>query len=164
MTRWTIGMTTSGIVMASSGTISALSGASSGSVYADTSGGLIYINPFSIELPVNPNNVSDKTQALSLPMPIPMGLPFIFSYGIENRSLTVQGAIFSAGKTVEQIESQILLPLKYATYRVISISNAGARYNGDYILQEFSFNEVQAIVNYYTYSMTLMAFWEQVVM
>jgi hypothetical protein len=128
------------------------------------SSGVINLTSSTITLPINPNNVQDRSTALSIPMPMPLSLPFVMSYGIESRQLSVQGVIFIAGQTPEYIATNYLVPLRNNTYRVITISGAGARYDGDYILQEFSFTEIQAAIGYFTYNMTLMAYSIPIVM
>jgi hypothetical protein len=128
------------------------------------SSGVINLTSGEIHLPINPNNVQDRTSALSVPMPIPMSLPFILSYGIESRQLSVQGVIFIAGQTASYIEQTYLIPLRNNVYRVIRIVADGERYSGEYILQEFAFTEVQAAIGYFTYSMTLLAFSLPIVM
>jgi hypothetical protein len=131
---------------------------SSGNIMAS-----ITLTSNTITLPINPNNVTDKSTALSVPLPMPLSLPMILSYGIESRTLTVQGVLFVGGQTASYIEQNYLIPLRNHVYRTMSLVADNQRYNGDYILQEFSYNEVQALVNYFTYSMTLQAYSTQVV-
>jgi len=120
--------------------------------------GVLSIVPFSFTLPVNPNNVQDKSIALMTPMALPMSLPFILSYGVESRQLTVQGVIYEAGKTSHEIEEMYLKPLRSVVYRIINLNADDYRYNGDYVLQEFTYTEVAALVAYFTYSMTLLPY------
>lgn len=129
------------------------------------SSGTINLTSNSIVLPVNPNDAMDKSTALSIPLPIPLSYPMIVSYGIENRTLTVQGVIWVNGQNSSYLEDTYLIPLRNVVYRVVTI-DAGAsnkRYNGDYILQEFTYHEVAGFINYFTYSMTLLPYSIQVV-
>jgi hypothetical protein len=122
------------------------------------SSGTITLTSSTVNLPINPNNVTDNTVALAVPMAIPLGLPYITSYGIESRTLTVQGVLFIAGQSASYIETNYLIPLRNHVYRTCAIQADDQRYDGDYVLQQFTFTEVQALVGYFTYSMTLLAY------
>jgi hypothetical protein len=125
--------------------------------------GVVTFTSSVVNLPINPNNVQDKSTALAIPMPMPISLPIILSYGIESRYLTITGVFFIGGQTASYIEDNYLIPLRNSVYRCVRIDAGCNRYNGSYILSEFSFTEVQCLVNYFTYNMTLMAFSTEIV-
>lgn len=107
----------------------------------------------SITLPTNPITVTDENTAEPLILELPGELPFVLSFGKGARKLDLRGWLYVPGQSASYIETNYLNPLRTAIHKKVTISAPDSRYDGDWILVQFTYEEVGGIVAAFQYSM-----------
>ncbi|MGQ9642008.1 MAG: hypothetical protein ACUVUF_07800 [Candidatus Bathycorpusculaceae bacterium] len=106
-----------------------------------------------VTLPMNPESASVSNPAVVEYVEIPGDQPFIFALGKEAKTLRISGQFYDPTKTRNDLMTSYVNPIEGFVMKVVTISNAGAGYDGDWILTEFSWEEEAGVVNKIKYTM-----------
>lgn len=109
----------------------------------------------SITLPIAPEQVSDKREAITEVKKMPGQLAVVISIGQAQRVLTIRGYLFEQGRTLEQLVSLYLSPLLGRVGKQVTLNAPGARYDDTYILRSLTYEERKGMMNSLFYTIEL---------
>lgn len=95
-----------------------------------------------ITLPRNPKTASMKYTTVTKTIPMPGTEALVVAMGRQPQVLTIDGLISEAGKTLANLETDYLIPLKNKVGTVVTISAPDSRYDGDWLMNAFTYQEV----------------------
>jgi len=104
----------------------------------------------SVTLPTAPKQVSKRNPAKVEEFELDDDLPILIVPGMRAIELNVEGVLVGDKAA---IESAVLLPLEALKGTVVTVAFPDTRYDGDWILADFSYTEVSA--KHFTYSLKL---------
>ena len=108
----------------------------------------------SVDLPVNPERVTDRAPPNIQEIGVP-GSVYIFAYGPKARVVTATGIAYVRGQNADDLWTNYLSSLYGWRGRVVTISNAGAQYNGEAVLLECNLERRKGAVSPQWYSIQL---------
>ena len=91
----------------------------------------------SVTLPLAPSRVTEGNPAQTEVFLVSGGSPIIISIGLDAKSLTIEGSIYSAGSSVTILESAFLAPLRAKLHTEIYLVDPDGQYNGYWVLASF---------------------------
>ena len=92
-------------------------------------------------MPTAPKQVSKRNSAKIEEFELDDNTPILIVPGMRAVELTIEGALIGDKAT---LETAVLLPLEALKGTEVTISFPGTRYNGTWILVDFSYTEVNA--------------------
>ena len=104
----------------------------------------------SVTLPVGPKQVSKRNPAKVEEFELDGDLPGLIVPGMRAVELSIEGVFVGVKAT---LESSFLLPLEALKGTVVTVVFPDTRYDGDWVLADFSYTEVSA--KHFTYSLKL---------
>ena len=108
-----------------------------------------------VTLPFPPQRISDKSPADVKSYTFPGELPLLISMGNKARILSLEGYIAAVGKTSTQLEEDYLIPLRNLVHTQVSVAAPNSRYDGNYILVDFTYWEEGGKTGSYRYKIIL---------
>lgn len=105
-----------------------------------------------VTLPRNPSRVIKKTAASFKELAVP-GNPYIISFGDKAVVMTWEGFIEEAGKDASDLETDYLTPLDGKVHSQVTVACPDSRYDGNWILTEFTYEELGGQVVSFRYRM-----------
>ncbi len=108
-----------------------------------------------ITLPFAPSRVIDKLSAEVKAAPYPADLPMILSIGDKARVLEIEGIFAEAGQGKAHLETTYIIPFRGKVHTVVTVSAPDTRYDGDWLLESFSYEERSGVVRAFYYKMVL---------
>ena len=82
-----------------------------------------------------------------------VGDPILISFGKKATALTIEGIIRVIGQNKSYLESNYITPLSDLVHTEVTISAPDSRYDGNWILDVFEYNEVRGATLHFTYRM-----------
>lgn len=99
------------------------------------------VGAVSTTLPVAPKIVKLRTSAVTKEYLNPTGRQILISFGKKADKLVLEGAITQAGQTSQQLQTNYLDELASMVYKSVTITAPDTRYDGDWILVGFEYEE-----------------------
>lgn len=110
-----------------------------------------------VTLPIRPTKVSDVWETDKIVRSQPNALPIVATVG-RRRTLEIEGYIYVAGQSASYIDAYYLSPLRSKVGTVVTLSTPDSRYNGSYIVESFSYEEVPGSPSAFRFKMRLLGF------
>jgi len=108
-----------------------------------------------ITLPFAPSRVIDRYPAEVKAATFPGDLPIILSIGDKARVLEIEGIFAEAGQGKAHLETTYIIPFRNRVHTVVAVSAPDTRYDGDWLLESFSYEERSGVVRAFYYKMVL---------
>ncbi len=106
-------------------------------------------------LPLLPFSVTEANPSTLKTGDLPNKLPMIVSIGRATRKVTLEGYIFVTGQSKSQLTTSYLTPLRNQTHTLVAVTSPDSRYNGNYILEDFTFTETSEYPGAFKYKILL---------
>lgn len=94
-----------------------------------------------VTLPISPTKIKCKNATVSKQHPFPDELPLLLSIGKKARVLTFESYIYDPAKTKAQLEKDFIMLLEALTHIVVTLDAPGTRYDSDWLLNDFTYEE-----------------------
>jgi hypothetical protein len=108
-----------------------------------------------VTLPNNPTRAEIRNKAIIESLELPGDIPFLLGLGKEGQTLTIEGTLQAANQASASlyIESNYIFPLTSGVFQCVQVNADDNRYNGQYVLSEFTWSEEAGAPGVYRYSM-----------
>jgi len=116
-----------------------------------------------IVLPVGPQKVQ-KRKLTNLKEITRVGTkPYVYVFGLKSDQLVLQGYLAKEGESMSYVEANYITPLESWVHSEISLVAPGSRYDGNYLLREFTYTEKGGTVAAVEYKITLISGYQHIV-
>jgi len=104
-------------------------------------------------LPVDPSRITIQYAASIREIDIPAVKAWVIGWGKKSDKLKIEGTIVQAGQTAAQLYTTYLSPYLNMVNTLITINATDSRYDGDWVLTSFKWNEVGGFTTSFRFTM-----------
>ena len=110
----------------------------------------------SITLPVAPYKTELRNSGDIQTARLPGGLPIVLAIGKKGRILRLDGHLYRKGWSKDSIDTTYITPLEDDVGTIVAVTAPGSRYDGNWVLNEFTYQENKGDVWSYDYRIELL--------